>query len=165
LAGKYIPILKDENLVVYKAENEVGSVTLISDYTCQYCKRAHDEIPRYLEQGITVKVFPYGRKSYVRKDGRPTTLSDNLDILMCEDSNERKKELMDELMMNPRKYNKELLISKSNVTDQCRQQNYIYKVMGNVLTRGSTPMLVASTGIVGFGYIPHRSFIPQSKLK
>lgn len=165
LAGKYMPILKDENLVVYKADNEVGSVTVISDYTCPYCKRVHDEIPRYLEQGITVKVFPYGRQSYVRKDGSPTTISNNMDTLMCEKSNDRKIELMDELMGNPRRFNQTLIENNTPVTNQCRQQNYIYKVMGNVLTRGSTPMLVASTGVVGHGYIPYGSFISQSNLK
>lgn len=165
LAGKYMPILKDENLVVYKADNEVGSLTVISDFTCPYCKRVHDEIPRYLEQGITVKVFPYGRQSYVRKDGSPTTISNNMDILMCEKSNDRKMELMDELMGNPRRFNQTEIVNSTPVTNQCRQQNYIYKVMGNVLTRGSTPMLVASTGVVGHGYIPYGSFISQSNLK
>lgn len=165
LAGKYMPILKDENLVVYKADNEVGSMTVISDFTCPYCKRVHDEIPRYLEQGITVKVFPYGRQSYVSKDGSPTTISNNMDILMCEKSNDRKMELMDELMGNPRRFNQTEIVNSTPVTQQCRQQNYIYKVMGNVLTRGSTPMLVASTGVVGHGYIPYGSFISQSNLK
>ena len=58
--------LGDENMLVYKAENQKHFVTVFTDIDCPYCRRLHDEVEQYLEKGISVRYLflPFkGKKS------------------------------------------------------------------------------------------------------
>lgn len=160
MAGKHISVIPDESLVVYEAPNSKRSITIVSDYTCPYCKKAHNEIPKYLENGVTVRVFPYGRYSYRAEDGSGTIFSQNMDILTCQNAEGRVR-AMDELTDNPRKFSTTLLQGYAPVTDECRKQTYIYKVLGDVLVRKETPLIISDKGDVASGYFPYGTLLSR----
>ncbi len=160
LSTKYSPVMDDSKLVIYKAPQERGSITVYSDFTCQFCKKFHLEIPQYLENGITVKVVPYGRASYADANGQQTFISKNMEILQCQTA-ENKARAMDELIANPHKYSRTLLEGYDPVTADCREQSFIYKSIGNILTLAETPLIVADTNEVLSGYLPSGSALKR----
>lgn len=53
--------ISEEDLVVYKADNEVSYITVFTDPTCPYCQLMHNEVEKLNEMGITVKYVMYPR--------------------------------------------------------------------------------------------------------
>ncbi|ANO35630.1 hypothetical protein A6E01_20685 (plasmid) [Vibrio breoganii] len=47
--------------IEYKADNERAVMYQFSDITCSWCAKAHSEIPRLNEAGVTVVVIPFSR--------------------------------------------------------------------------------------------------------
>ena len=59
---KALSTLKDENLVVFKAEGEEkGEVIAFTDTSCGYCQKFHAEIPELNKLGVTVKYVAWPR--------------------------------------------------------------------------------------------------------
>ncbi|WP_157981002.1 bifunctional protein-disulfide isomerase/oxidoreductase DsbC [Idiomarina tyrosinivorans] len=51
----------EDQMVVYKADNEKYHVTIFTDPTCPYCKKLHKAMPEYLAEGITVRYLAFPR--------------------------------------------------------------------------------------------------------
>jgi Protein-disulfide isomerase len=52
--------ITNEELISFKAKNELFTVTVFTDVDCGYCRKLHDEITTYNEVGITINyaAFP-----------------------------------------------------------------------------------------------------------
>ncbi|GGF68609.1 bifunctional protein-disulfide isomerase/oxidoreductase DsbC [Alteromonas lipolytica] len=51
----------DDSYIEFKAENEQYVVTVFTDTTCGYCRKLHEQIAQYNEDGITVRYLAYPR--------------------------------------------------------------------------------------------------------
>jgi thiol:disulfide interchange protein DsbC len=49
------------NKVIYKAANEKTVLTVFADITCGYCQKVHNEVPTYIQNGVTVEMILYAR--------------------------------------------------------------------------------------------------------
>ena len=61
----------DEEMILFKADNEQYRVTVFTDVDCGWCRKLHREIPNYNERGISVQYLAYpragmGSSSYVK---------------------------------------------------------------------------------------------------
>lgn len=53
--------LGDEETILFSPENVKYSVTVFTDVDCTYCRKLHNEIDQYLEQGIEIRYVLYPR--------------------------------------------------------------------------------------------------------
>ena len=53
--------ITNEELISFKAKNELFTVTVFTDVDCGYCRKLHDEITTYNEAGITVNYAAFPR--------------------------------------------------------------------------------------------------------
>ncbi len=44
-----------DNLLAYTPEKVAGTITVVTDIDCPFCRRLHDEVPTYLENNIQVR--------------------------------------------------------------------------------------------------------------
>lgn len=58
--AKLLASIKDQ-AIVYKAKKQKYEVYIFTDYSCGYCKKLHEEIQTYLNNGITVYYFAFPR--------------------------------------------------------------------------------------------------------
>lgn len=72
IAKMFIPELPDEKLIVYRSPTERAVITIFSDPTCGYCKALHASTQELLDNGVTVRIYPYIRG---RLDGQRTSAS------------------------------------------------------------------------------------------
>lgn len=160
-ASKLIPQLDDKDLIVYEAPNAKRSITIISDFTCPYCRKLHDETQKYLDAGVTVRVFPYGRASYMN-NGELTEVAKNNSLAQCQLPNKR-GELFDTLLSNPTLYKSKVLSGNgvSLPSEKCQQVSFIYKVIGDILTGRETPIIINDEGNVARGYFPASSLLSK----
>ena len=53
--------LGEENMIVFPAKDSRHTITVFTDIDCGYCRKLHDEIAQYNEQGITVRYLAFPR--------------------------------------------------------------------------------------------------------
>ena len=51
----------DDSYIEFKPEDEQYVVTVFTDTTCGYCRKLHEQIAQYNEEGITVRYLAYPR--------------------------------------------------------------------------------------------------------
>lgn len=51
--------LDPELVITYKANNEKYSITVFTDVFCPYCRKLHENLSEYLDNGITVHYVPF----------------------------------------------------------------------------------------------------------
>lgn len=61
LRKKVIAALPDNTFITYKAKNPKYSVIIFTDIDCPYCRKIHNEVPKYNAKGITVKYAAFPR--------------------------------------------------------------------------------------------------------
>ena len=44
-----------EKMLVYRPEKVSNTITVVTDIDCPYCRRLHDEVPDYMENGVEVR--------------------------------------------------------------------------------------------------------------
>lgn len=49
------------SVIEYKAKNEKHVITIFTDTSCGYCRKLHNEMQSYLDQGITVQYLAFPR--------------------------------------------------------------------------------------------------------
>jgi len=49
------------SVIEYKAKNEKHAITVFTDTSCGYCRKLHNEMQSYLDQGITVRYLAFPR--------------------------------------------------------------------------------------------------------
>jgi len=53
--------LGEENMIVFPAKNARHTITVFTDIDCGYCRKLHNEIDQYNDQGITVRYLAFPR--------------------------------------------------------------------------------------------------------
>lgn len=56
-----IETLPESQMIVYKAKDEKGHITVFTDVDCGYCRMLHKEVPKLNEAGVTVRYLAYPR--------------------------------------------------------------------------------------------------------
>lgn len=150
----------DRLMVVYKAPNERDVITIVSDYTCSYCLKMHKDIERLNADGITVRVYPYGRAAYSDDSGTPTVLARNYQSLLCRVDQAERREIMDTLTSNPSFYNRTLIEPNADYsTETCASYISETKIMGDIFVRGATPMVISKDRRSVHGYMDAASVL------
>ncbi|WP_340619462.1 bifunctional protein-disulfide isomerase/oxidoreductase DsbC [Xenorhabdus siamensis] len=57
---KKLEALKDQ-MIIYKAPKEKHVVTVFTDITCGYCRKLHENIKEYNDEGITIRYLAFPR--------------------------------------------------------------------------------------------------------
>lgn len=47
--------IKDEDMIIFKADKEQHQITVFTDVDCPFCARLHAQVPQLNKQGVTVK--------------------------------------------------------------------------------------------------------------
>lgn len=58
---KAINDLGEENMIVFPAKDSRHTITVFTDIDCGYCRKLHDEMAQYNDQGITVRYLAFPR--------------------------------------------------------------------------------------------------------
>ncbi|MBY7854227.1 hypothetical protein KW429_11025 [Vibrio fluvialis] len=145
-AQRALPTFKDDDLITYKALGEEKAViNIMSDYTCSFCARFHRRVPSLNAEGITVRVFPYGRIDYFTESGQPNIFANNFAAALCVPPTERTK-VFDDLLLNFRTYSKTAYPS-IEPSAECLTRAIAYKIVGNIFnTQHQTPLIFYSNG-------------------
>jgi thiol:disulfide interchange protein DsbC len=61
IRAKVISEIDKSDMVIFEAPQEKYAITVFTDVDCEYCRKLHKEIPRYNENGITVRYLAYPR--------------------------------------------------------------------------------------------------------
>lgn len=156
LAGSIVPRQPDDEFLVYPAANERATITMVSDYTCGYCQKDHKQIKALNDQGITVRLAPFGRGDYreIKKlpDGsltytdKLTLLGHNYTALQCGDESVSGAVGFDELMSNPRKFSTTLLSPSAEFDKTCEASVLRNKLLLDLYTTRGTPLYIFDDG-------------------
>ncbi|ELP5729347.1 hypothetical protein QTV44_002614 [Vibrio vulnificus] len=150
----------DRLMVVYKAPNERDVITIVSDYTCSYCLKMHKDFERLNAEGITVRVYPYGRAAYSDDSGTPSVLARNYQSLLCRADQAERREILDTLTSNPSFYSRTLIEPNADYSnDACASYISETKIMGDIFVRGATPMVISKDRRSVHGYMDAASVL------
>lgn len=129
-----IASIKEEDMVVFKAEKEEFAITVFTDVDCAYCRKLHKEVPQLNAAGITVRYLAFPRA------GVGSSAYDKLVSVWC---SEDKK-----LAMNNAKLKRQF--SPKTCTNPVASQ---YQLTRKFRLSG-TPALILPDGELIGGYIP-----------
>ncbi len=72
--------MDEEQMLIYKPENDTGrSITVFTDTSCGYCRKLHEEIDTFLDQGVAVRYLLFPRA------GLNSPSHQNLESVWCSD--------------------------------------------------------------------------------
>lgn len=77
LTEKALSSVKDEDKIIYKAEDEKYKVMVFTDITCPYCSKLHQHMQAYNDAGITVEYLAFPRA------GIGSTVQKNMQKIWC----------------------------------------------------------------------------------
>ena len=129
-----IEALGEEQMVIYRADEEEHVVTVFTDTECPYCQRLHDAMEDYNERGITVRYLAFPR------EGPGSRGWNNLVGVWCADD---RNAAMDRGM------------SGSRVSGECdgHPVEAHLNLAGSMGVRG-TPTIITADGQVLPGFVP-----------
>lgn len=125
--------IKDEDKIIYKAQNEKHKVTVFTDISCPYCTKIHQHIQAFNDAGITIEYLAFPRA------GAGSEAQKNMQKIWCaEDKN---------LALTEAK-NKQKIPSKTCDGGQTVEQF----LLGQDIGVNATPTIVFSDGEIRPGY-------------
>ena len=77
----------EDNMIVYKAENEKYVVSVFTDITCGYCRKMHEQMADYNARGITFRYLAYPRAGIKDQSGNLTQGFKDLRSVWCSEDN------------------------------------------------------------------------------
>jgi len=77
----------EDNMIVYKAENEKYVVSVFTDITCGYCRKMHEQMADYNARGITFRYLAYPRAGINDQNGNLTQGFKDLRSVWCSEDN------------------------------------------------------------------------------
>ncbi len=77
----------EDNMIVYKAENEKYVVSVFTDITCGYCRKMHEKMADYNARGITFRYLAYPRAGIKDRAGNLTQGFKDLRSVWCSEDN------------------------------------------------------------------------------
>ena len=136
--------ISDDELVVFKANDELFSIIVFTDVDCGYCRKLHSQIDEYNQVGITVKYAAFPRS------GIGTQTFSKMVGAWC--SNDPKQAMTD--LKNDKK------IRLNFCEDQPIARHYI---IGQKLGINGTPAIITPDGDLIPGYVSPEDLLSQIK--
>ena len=53
--------INEDDMVIFKAPDEKHVITVFTDVDCRYCRKLHEQIGQFNEQGVTIRYMAYPR--------------------------------------------------------------------------------------------------------
>lgn len=129
-----IAALKEDDMVIFKAEKEEFAITVFTDVDCAYCRKLHKEVPQLNAAGITVRYLAFPRA------GVGSSAYDKLVSVWCSDDRT--------LAMNNAKLKREF--TPKTCTNPVASQYQLTRKFG----LSGTPALILPDGELIAGYMP-----------
>jgi len=143
--AKTIAAIKDEDMVVFKAENEEYVISIFTDVDCAYCRKLHKEVPELNKRGITVRYLAFPRA------GVGSSAYDKLVSIWCADD---RLTAMDNAKLKRQ-------FSAKSCDNPIASQ---YQLTRNLGLTG-TPALILPDGELIAGYVPFEKLHNHLKTK
>jgi thiol:disulfide interchange protein DsbC len=75
-------------MIIYPAKNEKHVVTVFTDITCGYCRKMHEQMDEYNDNGITVRYLAYPRSGIKERSGQYSQGFKDLRSIWCNENPE-----------------------------------------------------------------------------
>ena len=145
LRAAKIAEIKEDDMVVFKAQDEQFAITVFTDVDCAYCRKLHKEIPALNANGVTVRYMAFPRA------GVGSSAYDKLVSVWCSDDKQLamdnaklKRQFSDKSCANP-------VASQYKLTRDCGLSG--------------TPALILPDGELIAGYLPSDKLVGHLKNK
>lgn len=129
-----IASIKEEDMVIFKAEKEEFAITVFTDVDCAYCRKLHKEVPQLNAAGITIRYLAFPRA------GVGSSAYDKLVSVWCSEDRA--------LAMDNAKLKRQF--SPKTCTNPVASQYHLTRKFG----LSGTPALILPDGELIGGYIP-----------
>ncbi len=130
-----IASMKEDDMVVFKAEEEKYAITVFTDVDCAYCRKLHKEVPDLNKLGVTVRYLAFPRA------GLGSSAYKKLESVWC---SENKQQAMDNAKLKRQ-------FSDNSCENPIASQ---YKLTREFNLSG-TPALILPDGELIGGYLPY----------
>ncbi|MGX5174442.1 DsbC family protein [Aliikangiella sp. IMCC44653] len=140
-----IKALNEQDMVVFKAENEQHVITVFTDVDCGYCRKFHRDMQALNSQGVTVRYLAYPRA------GIGSSAYDKLVSVWCADD---KTSAMDNAKL------------RREFTDKtCTNPVASHYALTQKLALSGTPMIILDDGELIGGYMPANDLVKHLNQK
>ena len=136
----------EKDAIVYKAQKEKYIISVVTDYTCHYCKLLHENINQYLDAGISVHYFAFPRA------GADSDVGKNMQSIWS---------VADRKAAFDNAYKGNSISPANSMVPYVTQQFNVGKKLGI----SGTPALVLPDGQLVSGYVPADKLIEILKKK
>ncbi len=126
--------VNEADLIVYKPENAQHTITVFTDIDCGYCRKLHQQIDEYNEQGISVRYMAFPRA------GIDSDSYDKAEQVWC--SKDRKQ------AMTEAKQGKDLKVATCDTPVKAQYE------LGQSIGVEGTPAIFLENGQLIPGYVP-----------
>ena len=134
-----------DELIIFKSNNELVSITVFTDVDCGYCRKLHSQIDEYNEAGITIKYAAFPRSGIGTQ-----TFTKMVGAWCSEDPKQAMTDLKNDKKMN---------------LDFCEEQPIArHYIIGQKLGINGTPAIITPDGDLIPGYVSPEELLSQIKI-
>ncbi|MGB0895498.1 MAG: bifunctional protein-disulfide isomerase/oxidoreductase DsbC [Parashewanella sp.] len=124
----------EPEMLVYKAKDEKHVVTIFTDITCGYCRKLHNQMKEYNDEGITIRYLAFPRA------GVPSSVASEMEAIWC--------------AKDPLKAMTDAKAGKDVVNKTCNAKIAQQYHLGQSFGVNGTPAIVLQDGTMIPGYQP-----------
>lgn len=133
-----------DELIIFKSNNELVSITVFTDVDCGYCRKLHSQIDEYNQAGITIKYAAFPRSGIGTQ-----TFTKMVGAWCSEDPKQAMTDLKNDKKMN---------------LDFCEEQPIArHYIIGQKLGINGTPAIITPDGDLIPGYVSPEELLLQIK--
>ena len=147
IKGRRLDILDSipaDELIIFKSNNELVSITVFTDVDCGYCRKLHSQIDEYNQAGITIKYAAFPRSGIGTQ-----TFTKMVGAWCSEDPKQAMTDLKNDKKMN---------------LDFCEEQPIArHYIIGQKLGINGTPAIITPDGDLIPGYVSPEELLLQIK--
>ena len=148
IKGRRLDILDSipaDELIIFKSNNELVSITVFTDVDCGYCRKLHSQIDEYNQAGITIKYAAFPRSGIGTQ-----TFTKMVGAWCSEDPKQAMTDLKNDKKMN---------------LDFCEEQPIArHYIIGQKLGINGTPAIITPDGDLIPGYVSPEELLSQIKI-
>ena len=134
-----------DELIIFKSNNELVSITVFTDVDCGYCRKLHSQIDEYNQAGITIKYAAFPRSGIGTQ-----TFTKMVGAWCSEDPKQAMTDLKNDKKMN---------------LDFCEEQPIArHYIIGQKLGINGTPAIITPDGDLIPGYVSPEELLSQIKI-
>ena len=134
-----------DELIIFKSNNELVSITVFTDVDCGYCRKLHSQIDEYNQAGITIKYAAFPRSGIGTQ-----TFTKMVGAWCSEDPKQAMTDLKNDKKMN---------------LDFCEEQPIArHYIIGQKLGFNGTPAIITPDGDLIPGYVSPEELLSQIKI-